>query len=178
SFQLFQQYLKRLKDSGLLLVVVSRNEERDVREVFARHPGMALQSDDIAAWRVNWQHKSENLRELADELNLGLDSFVFVDDDPATRLEVKTRVPDVHVVPLPADAADYCETLDRLWLFDGAPATAEAATRTEKAQEERRRRKEHGSAASLEEYLARLELEVELRAAGDDDWPRVAQLTQ
>ena len=178
SFQLFQEYLKRLKERGLLLVVVSRNEERDVRDVFTRHPGMVLQEDDIAAWRVNWQHKSENLRELADELNLGLDSFVFVDDDPATRLEVKTRVPEVHVVPLPADAAAYCETLDRLWLFDGAEATEEDATRTEKARQERSRREEHGAAASLDEFLARLDLEVELRAAGDGDWPRVAQLTQ
>src|SRR5262249_55963706 len=113
SFQLFQRYLKRLKDRGLLLVVVSKNEEHDVRDVFAQHPGMVLSADDIAAWRVNWEPKSESLLQLADELNLGLDSFVFVDDDPAARLEVKTRLPAVHVVPLPDDAAAYCETLDR-----------------------------------------------------------------
>jgi FkbH-like protein len=178
SFQLFQQYLKRLKELGLLLVVVSRNEEHDVREVFSHHPGMVLGVEDIAAWRVNWEHKSENLRELADELNLGLDSFVLVDDDPATRMEVKTRVPEVHVVPLPDDPAAYCETLDRLWLFDGAQATAEDATRTEKARQEERRREERGSAVSLEEFLERLELEVDLRLPGVDDWPRVAQLTQ
>jgi FkbH-like protein len=179
SFQLFQQYLLRLKERGLLLAVVSKNEEPDVRDVFTRHPGMVLGVDDIAAWRVNWQHKSENLRELADELNLGLDSFVLVDDDPAVRMEVTTRVPEVHVVPLPDDPAAFCETLDRLWLFDGgAEITVEDATRTEKAQQEERRSRERGAASSLEDFLTRLELEVELDRAGESDWPRVAQLTQ
>jgi FkbH-like protein len=178
SFQLFQQYLKRLKDRGLLLVVVSKNEEHDVRAVFADHPEMVLHTEDIAAWKVNWQPKSENLRELAEELNLGLDTFVLVDDDPVARMEVKTRLPDVHVVPLPDDPAAYCETLDRLWLFDGAAPTGVDATRTQKAQEEQSRRRERGSAVSLEDFLARLELKVEVTAAGEQDWPRVAQLTQ
>ena len=177
SFQLFQRHLKRLQERGLLLVVVSRNEEHDVREVFERHPEMVLGTADIAAWRVNWEHKSENLRALADELSLGLDSFVFLDDDPATRLEVKTRVPAVHVVPLPGDPALYCETLARLWLFDGRPATTEDATRTLKAHEEQRRQREL-SDAGLDDFLARLGLEVELISPGEHDWPRVAQLTQ
>jgi FkbH-like protein len=178
SFQLFQRQLLRLKERGLLLTVVSRNEDDDVRDVFARHPGMVLRAEDIAAWRVNWRHKSENLSELADELNLGLDSFVFLDDDPVARMEVKSRTPAVHVVPLPEDPAGYCETLERLWLFDGTVTTTVDATRTQKAREERRRRGERDSAVSLDEFLRRLELEVELRAAGEGDLARVAQLTQ
>ncbi|MEI2616651.1 MAG: HAD-IIIC family phosphatase [Thermomicrobiales bacterium] len=83
AYQLFQQQLKRLKERGILLAVVSRNEEADVLEVFERHPGMVLRPADIATWSVNWRHKSENLRSLAEEMNLGLDSFVFLDDDPA-----------------------------------------------------------------------------------------------
>jgi FkbH-like protein len=178
SFQLFQRYLKRLKDRGTLLVVVSRNEERDVREVFAKHPEMVLGLDDIAAWRVNWRHKSDNLRELADELNLGLDSFVFLDDDPAVRLEVETRVPDVHVVPLPVSPAEYCETLSRLWLFDGTQPTAVDTGRTRMMQDEQRRQQLSGSAPTLDAFLAGLELRAEMRVASDRDWPRVAQLTQ
>jgi len=178
SFQLFQQYLKRLKDRGLLLAVVSRNEKHDVEDVFAHHPEMVLRADDIAAWQVNWDHKSENLRRLADDLNLGLDSFVFLDDDAATRMEVKTRTPEVHVVPLPIDPADYCETLDRLWLFDGADATTVDATRTQKAREEEHRRRDRDAAGSLDEFLSALDLEVDVRRANDADWPRVAQLTQ
>lgn len=178
SFQLFQRYLKQLKQRGLLLVVVSKNEERDVRDVFANHPGMVLQADDIAAWRVNWRHKSENLRELAQELNLALDSFVFLDDDPASRLEVETRLPDVHVVPLPPSPANYCETLSRLWLFDGARPTDVDAARTRMAQDEQRRQQERAAAPTLETYLDGLDLRVHMHPAAERDWPRLAQLTQ
>ncbi len=178
AFQLFQRRLKHLKDRGLLLVVASRNEPADVQSVFEQHPGMVLSVDDIAAWRVNWRPKSENLRELAEELNLGLDAFVFVDDDAATRLEVKTRVPSVHVVPMPGEPFAFSETLERLWLFDGAAPTDVDAARTRMAQEEQRRKEERGVAVTLEDFLARLELEVDFRQAGDRDLPRVAQLTQ
>jgi FkbH-like protein len=178
SFQLFQEYLKRLKDRGLLLVVVSKNEEHDVREVFARHPEMVLRPNDIAAWRVNWRHKSDNPRELAEELNLGRDSFVLLDDDPVARMEVQSRLPEVHVVPLGEDPATFCDTLERLWLFDGGPVTNEDATRTQKAQQEERRNRERAEALTLDDFLARLELEVDMKRPGGADWPRVAQLTQ
>jgi FkbH-like protein len=178
SFQLFQQRLKQLKERGFLLAVVSKNEAQDVRDVFERHPGMILRHDDIAAWRVNWMHKSDNLRELAEELNLGLDAFVLLDDDPAVRLEVKTRVPAVHVVPLPDEPTRFCETLERLWLFDGGLGTAVDAARTRMTHEERRRSEARQDALSLEDFLARLELHVDVSRATERDWPRVAQLTQ
>jgi len=178
SFQLFQRSLKQLKERGLLLAVVSRNEEADVRNVFENHPEMVLRTDDIAAWRVNWKHKSENLQELADEMNLGLDSFVFLDDDMAVRMEVSMRVPAVHVVPLPLDATRYCETLERLWLFDEAHATEADLKRTQMMQEESKRQQVRKTAASLADYLAGLELEVEMREASENEWPRIAQLTQ
>jgi FkbH-like protein len=178
SFQLFQRSLKRLQERGLLLAVVSKNEEADVLRVFENHPEMVLRPGDIAAWRVNWKHKSENLQELAEELNLGIDSFVFLDDDGAVRQEVAMRLPGVHVVPLPADPARYGETLKRLWLFDGASATEADRKRTRMMQEEGLRRRERAAAATLEDYLASLDLEVEIREPGDSEWPRVAQLTQ
>ena len=178
SFQLFQRYLKQLKDRGLLLAVVSKNEEADVLRVFENHPEMVLRPDDIAAWRVNWNHKSQNLQELAEELNLGIDSFVFLDDDAAVRMEVSMRLPGIHVVPLPDDPARYCETLGQLWLLDGAQATEADRKRTRMMQEESRRRGEQRTAASLEQYLASLDLEVEIREPDDAEWPRVAQLSQ
>ncbi len=178
AFQLFQHQLKRFKDRGLLLVVVSKNEERDVRNVFEQHPGMILRPDDIAAWRVNWNLKSQNLRELADELNLGINAFVLLDDDPAVRLEVQTSLPDVHVVPLPKDPAAYGETLNRLWLFDGIQTTAVDAARTRMMHEESRRQSARKSTASLTAFLASLELRVEMAPPTEYEWPRVAQLTQ
>jgi len=178
SYQLFQRQIQQLKERGLLLVVVSKNEEADVMRVFAEHPEMVLRAEDIAAWRVNWKHKSENLQELAEELNLGSDSFVLLDDDPAVRMEVGMRLPGVHVVPLPENAAGYCETLERLWLFDGAAATEADRKRTRMMQEEGQRRAEKGRAGNLEEYLAGLQLEVEMRGPEESEWARVAQLTQ
>jgi FkbH-like protein len=178
GFQLFQRYLKRLKERGLLLAVVSRNEESDVRAVFENHPEMVLAPDDIAAWRVNWNHKSENLAELAEELNVGLDSFVFLDDDAALRMEVAMRLPDVHVVPLPEDSARFCETLEHLWLFDGAQTTETDLKRTRMMLEESWRQQERKTAASLDGYLASLDLEVDMREPAENEWPRVAQLTQ
>jgi FkbH-like protein len=178
SFQLFQRYLKRLQARGFLLVVASRNEPHDVREVFEKHPEMVLRPDDIAAWRVNWEPKSQNLRELADELRLGLDSFVFLDDDPVARLEIKSLVPEVHVVPLPSDPSSFCETLAHLWLFDGPPPTAVDSSRTRMMHEESQRQKASTSFHSLDEFLAGLELEVEIGPPDEQEWARVAQLTQ
>jgi FkbH-like protein len=177
-FQLFQHALLRLRQRGVLLTLVSRNEEHDVFEVFDNHPGMVLRRDDIAAWRINWQPKSQNLRELADELNLGLDSFVFLDDDPAVRLHVETHLPQVHVFPTPAEPARFAEALSRLWLFDAPRLTAEDASRTVMLGQERLRRQERATVADLSSYLHGLQLRVAMREAQPRDLARVAQLTQ
>ncbi|MCU1263175.1 MAG: hypothetical protein JWO80_6060, partial [Bryobacterales bacterium] len=169
SFMLFQKRLKALQQKGVLLAVVSRNELAEVRNVFDHHPGMVLRSADIVAWRVNWNHKSENLRDLAQELNLGLESFVFFDDDPAVRLEMQTRVPEVHVIPLPAEPSEYCSVFDRLWLFDGVSATAADESRTLMVQQETARKQELGTNQSLEAFLADLDLRVTISYAGEHD---------
>ena len=177
-FQLFQQAALRLKNRGVLLVVVSRNELADVQQVFETHPGMILRSSDIAAWRVNWQPKSQNLREIASELNLGLDSFVFMDDDPANQLEVQAALPEVTVVPLPLDPAQFAETLERLWCFDATSITSADTNRTQLIHQEHARQTLRNDAIDLESYLASLELQVTMRIATAADMPRVAQLTQ
>lgn len=178
GYQLFQRQLLRLKERGLLLALVSRNEEADVWEVFDNHPGMILKRQDIAAWRIDWTDKSENLLQLAEELNLGIDSFVFFDDDPARRLEVAARTPQVKVVPLPDSPERYAETLGRLWLFDRATATDEDRARTRMIRQERERRQVKQAGGGLEDYLRELDLHVDFRPAGERDLPRVAQLSQ
>jgi FkbH-like protein len=177
SFQLFQKHLKRLKQRGVLLAIVSTNEEGDVQGVFRDHPEMVLRAEDIAAWSINWKAKSENLRELVGKLHLSIDSFVFLDDDPAIRMEVAMRLPGIHVVPLPADPALFVETLEKLWLFDGTETDTDRS-RTRLMQEEEQRESLKNSAASLDEYLATLQLEIEVREPLDAEWPRIAQLTQ
>lgn len=178
SFQAFQRVLLELKRQGVLLTLVSRNEEADVVDVLERHPGMLLRRSDVVALRVNWRPKSDNLRELATELNLGLDAFVFVDDDAAQRLLVETAVPSVHVLPLPEDPAQYASTLRKAWIFDAEQITDEDRNRTEMLQQEAARTQQRLSAADLDAYLHGLGLIVEVHEAADRDLPRVAQLTQ
>jgi FkbH-like protein len=177
-FQRFQQSIRRLKERGVLLAVVSRNELSDVQHVFESHPEMILRSGDIAAWRVNWQPKSQNLKEIAAELNVGLNSFVFVDDDPANQLEVNSHAPEVTVLPVPRDPADYGPMLDRLWCFDAAATTDADTQRTQMMHQEHARKKHQQESMDLESYLVSLELRVEMRPATAADMPRVAQLTQ
>jgi FkbH-like protein len=178
AFQWMQKTILDLKKRGVLLVLVSRNQERDVFEVFDNHPGMLVRREDLAGWRINLNPKSQNLRELAAELNLGLDAFVFVDDDPVQRLHVQSHLPQVHVFPMPADPVRYAESLCKLWIFDTTALTFEDSARTEMLRQERLRQQSIAATESLDGYLEGLRLRVEMRAAQARDLPRVAQLTQ
>lgn len=178
SFKLFQQQILRLKNQGILLALVSRNEERDVLEVLNEHPEMLLKRQDFASSRINWQRKSENLKALATELNLGLDAFVFVDDDPANRAEVEENASGVTVLPLPADPTRYCETLGALWCFDSVAVSAEDQARTEMMHQQRERDELRNDTKDQSDYLASLQLRATMRPATERELPRVAQLTQ
>lgn len=178
SFQLFQQQVLEWKRRGCLLVIVSRNDEADVWRVFDEHPEMVLRRQDISAARINWQPKSQNLKELAAELNLGLDSFVFLDDDPANHAEVSANAPGVTVIPLPADPTLYCQTANRLWRFDAPLFTAEDQNRAAMMSAESERKQFQQATTDLASYLQSLQLRVEMRVAGPAELPRVSQLTQ
>lgn len=178
SFRLFQEMLLELKKRGVLLALVSKNEEADVWNVFEHHPEMVLFRSDIAAYRINWKEKSSNLYEIARELNVGLDSFVFVDDSPVECLEVETNAPEVTVVSMPSEAARYAETLSELWCFDSLSITSEDKMRTEFVAGEQQRRELQQSETSLESYLESLKLVVQIRFAEEVDLLRVSQLTQ
>ncbi len=178
SFQLFQKQVLELKRRGCLLVLVSRNDEADVWRVFDEHPEMVLRRQDITAARINWSPKSQNLKELAAELNLGLDSFVFIDDDPANHAEVSANAPGVTVVPMPSDPTRYCQTLSRLWRFDAPQLTVEDQNRAEMMHAEQKRQQQLEATIDLGSYLQSLRLRVSMRVAKEADLPRVSQLTQ
>jgi len=97
-FQDFQRVILAIAKRGILIALVSKNNENDVWQVFDSHPGMILKKKDISAWRINWEEKSQNIRELANELDLGLDSFVFWDDNPLERERVQHLLPEVETV--------------------------------------------------------------------------------
>lgn len=178
AFQLLQGRIRALRDRGVLIALVSRNEPADVWRVFDEHPGMILRRDDIAASRIAWRPKSTLLRELADELSFSLDAFVLLDDDPVVRSEVEANAPGVLVLPLPADPIERPAAVADLWSFDGAGPTAVDLARTRMVREERERSAAFEQVADMETYLRDLDLEVSVGAATPAEVPRVAQLTQ
>ena len=156
-----------LKEKGVLLVALSRNDAEDVKGVWDDRR-MVIREDDFAAMRIDWNGKPANLDDVARELNLGVDSFVFVDDDPANRAEMRAVLPEVAVAPFPSDLSIY---------FPFAGTTAEDAARTQMYKDEAKRR-EAASGLSYHDYLCSLAICNDIHAMTEDEIPRVAQLAQ
>jgi FkbH-like protein len=174
----FQQHLKALARRGVVLAICSRNNPEDALAVLRQHPGMVLREDDFAAMRVNWQDKPGNLIELSHELQLGLDAFVFVDDDKANGQVVQEALPEVLVVDLPDDPALYVSTLRQLRVFDTLQLTQEDADRARLYTEQRRREDAARSVGDVEAYLASLGTVITIERVSEATVARTAQLTQ
>ena len=173
-----QEFMLRQIEAGMLISLCSKNGEEDVQAVFAQNAGMRLRERDIAARRVNWNPKSQSLRELAAELQLGLDSFVFVDDNPIECAEVEDQCPEVLTLLLPQDAEEIPGFLKNVWAFDHWKVTAEDAKRTEMYRQNAEREQIRKQASTLDDFLAGLELKLKIRAMEEADLARVSQLTE
>jgi FkbH-like protein len=176
TYKWFQRAVLGLRDRGILLAVCSTNDAEVVHDVLDSHPEMILRRGDFAAERVNWRPKSENLREIAEELNIGVDSLVLFDDNPVERAEVRSRLPEVRVVDVPSDPALYVLALGDVVEFDMPTVTPEDRSRTESYRAERERRQSETSATSLEEFLASLDMSAEIGPLNPGTLQRVAQL--
>jgi amino acid adenylation domain-containing protein/FkbH-like protein len=172
-----QQFMRRQQESGKLLVVCSKNEEADVGAVFDQGAAMPLTREHFSAWRVNWRPKSENLQSIAQELKLGLDSFIFIDDSPVECAEVEANCPGVLTLQLPADPALIPQFLDHCWVFDQLKTTEEDRARAALYQQNRLREQSQAQAMSFADFIAELELEVCIAPAAPAQLARVAQLT-
>ncbi|GGZ21330.1 SDR family NAD(P)-dependent oxidoreductase [Streptomyces poonensis] len=173
-----QEWAVELHDRGVLLCLCSKNEDEDVDEVFRQRTDMPLRLEHIAARRVNWDPKPDNLAELARELGLGLDSMVFLDDNPVEIAAVRAAHPEVLALPVPGDEKDLPAFLDRLWAFDRADVTDEDRQRTAMYRAARDREALRGSSTTLAEFIAGLDLRIDVHEARPEQLPRVAQLTQ
>jgi FkbH-like protein len=162
---------------GVLVCLASKNREADVLEVLERRAEMRLNANHIVAHRVNWQPKSTNIRSLAAELNLGLDAFVFIDDNPVECAQMRAELPHVVTIQLPAEH-EIPAFLTRLWMFDKLKGTAEDAGRTRMYKENSARRAIESAASDIGEFLAALDLKIDIAAPSQDEWERVEQLTQ
>lgn len=173
-----QRELINLYDRGVLIALCSKNNEADVLDVLRKHPGMVLRETHVAAHRINWEDKASNIRAIARELNIGLDSLVFVDDSPFECGLVREQLPEVAVVQVKPDDTDFGSQLARHGYFDALVASREDSLRTAHFKAEAERRELQSSAGSLDEYLASLGMVAEVGAAHDEVIPRIAQLTQ
>lgn len=177
AFVAFQEAILSLYKRGIILAINSKNNEADALEVLEHHPDMVLRPHHFAAMRINWQDKAANLRDIAAELNIGLDSLVFMDDNPAECALVRSRLPEVLTIHLPNDPALYRSTLLDLTDFDSLALTEEDRMRGQLyAQRRERQSWEAGHAGNLDDYLGELEMVVEVAPADDFAIPRVAQL--
>jgi FkbH-like protein len=177
AFRAFQLAVKQIGSQGVLLAAISKNDAEPVRAVLRDHPRMTLRENDFVRVTASWRPKHEHLAELAESLNLGLDSFVFADDSPFECGLIRREFPDVAVVRLDDDPALHVEKLLRDGWFDVRELTAEDRTRAAKYRDEQVRKDFLDSFDSLDIYLRELNVHVRLAQAGEPDIPRVSQLT-
>lgn len=176
AFATFQKYVASLKRRGILLAVCSKNNEADARAPFESHPEMVLKLEDITLFVANWKSKDENLRHIAQTLNIGLDSLVFVDDNPVERRWIRRQLPEVEVVELPQDPALYIEALERQLPFEALSLSAEDRQRAESYRANEERQVLRATTSTVAEFLVALEMSVDLRPFDEANLARVAQL--
>ncbi len=176
SYAIFQRQLKALRNRGVLLGIVSKNDEATAMEAIRRRPEMVLGVEDFVGWRINWRDKAANIVELVEELNLGLQSVVFIDDNPAERDRVRQALPEVLVPDWPMDPAAYPAALKALHCFDVVRLSDEDRGRTAMYRQERRRSEALATCGSREQWLRSLQVRVRVRPLDEGNLPRAAQL--
>jgi FkbH-like protein len=178
-YKRFQQEVRGLAKRGVILAIASKNNADDVWQVFDEHPDMVLSRDDIAAARINWDDKASNIQSIVQELNIGMNSVVFVDDSSFELNLVKSTLPEIQVLQFPEKNAFTFEgVLTRLGLFDNLAISEEDKNRGEMYKAEQQRKDAATDVVNLDDYYTSLEMVAELRAIDEFALPRATQLTQ
>lgn len=173
-----QQWIKKLKNRGIIICVCSKNDESVAKEPFEKHPDMVLRLEDISVFVANWENKADNIRSIQQILHIGLDSMVFLDDNPAERAFVRRELPALCVPELPEDPADYLEYLYSLNLFETASYSPADQDRTQQYQAEALRTVSAQQFANEAAFLESLRMVGSVDCFNAYTIPRVAQLTQ
>jgi FkbH-like protein len=176
SFLEFQKVILQLFKRGIILAVNSKNNLSDVIDVFQNHPDMILKENYFAAMRVNWNDKASNMSSIADELNIGLDSIVFWDDDPVNRELIKQKLSDVFVVDVPKDYSIYAKTLRNLPFFNSFTLTDEDMKKGQMYASQKQRKTFENNFTNMDDFLSSLEMEVIHQDANEFTIPRISQL--
>ena len=176
AFLDFQRALKALVRRGVLLGIVSKNEEQVALSAINSHPEMVLGRADFVGWRIDWTDKAHHIASLAAELNLGLQDVVFIDDNPTERARVREALPEVLVPDWPADPSHYAATLEQMVCFDAPDRTWEDGARNQMYAEEKERHTDREAVGALDEWLHTLALQVSAERVNRTNVRRTIQL--
>jgi len=178
-FNEIQNIIKGLHNEGVLLALCSKNNAQDVDNVFKSHPEMILKKDDLISKKINWNDKASNIKEISLELNIGLDSFVFIDDSPFEIGLIREALPEVSCFQVPENLSEYPALVRKIKpLFFNLSVSEEDTKKTKLYQQDQDRKVASKSFISVEEYLSSLDLKIHVESGWDIPIPRVAQLTQ
>jgi FkbH-like protein len=174
----FQKEILKLYNKGVILAINSKNNKEDVMELFQRHPDMILRKEHFASMRINWKDKASNMKEIAQELNIGLDSMIFIDDSPVERELIRQKLPGVKVIELPQDPSEFSQFLANLDDFESVVYSEEDKKRGQfyRARVLTQRLKEE--TISLDDFYYSLQMVAIIKLADDTVIPRLAQMTQ
>src|SRR6202163_1664409 len=175
AYQALQRALLNLSRKGILLAICSKNNLDDAMEALEKHPGMLVRPKHFAAMRINWTDKAQNLREIAQELNLGIDALVFLDDNPFEREQVRAALPEVTVIDLGKNPLEYASAVRNCAAFERLTLSSEDQQRTEMYAAQKRRAGAEQNFQSKEDFFRFLEQEAELVTVSALTLPRVAQ---
>jgi len=177
SFVEFQKRLLALNKRGIILAINSKNNFDDAIEVIQKHPNMILKEENFACVKINWDDKVVNLQKIAEELNIGIDSIVFFDDDPINQEYVKESLPGVLVVNLPKDSSQYPQIITEMKEFDVLKITEEDTKRSDMYLGQKKRRELENKVGDFNEFLKQMNIEVNVQKANSFSIPRISQLT-
>ena len=172
----FQRVILALNERGIILAINSRNNEDEALRVIREHPHMILREDNFASIKINWNDKISNIKAIAEELNIGLDSLVYFDDDPINREVMSKALPEVMTVDLPEDPALYAQKLMSLNDFNTFSITEEDKKRGRMYIEEKKRNHLENSVSNLDDFLSQLGIKIKIRRGDKFTIPRISQL--
>lgn len=180
AFLYFQKVLVELSKSGVILAICSKNNEADVKECWSKNPYNIINEKYISSYRINWNNKADNIKEIAAELNIGLDSFVFVDDNPTEREFVKQTLPMVEVPDFPEQPYNLANFADELTenYFKVYTLTDEDKKKTEEYKANAERSKEQSKFTDMDSFIRSLEIKMTIQTANKMNISRIAQMTQ
>lgn len=178
AYKHFQQEIIHLKNRGVIIALCSKNNEQDVWEVFDSNTNMVLSKDDIVAFEINWDSKAENIKKIAERINIGLDSIVFVDDSHFECELVRNQLPEVEVIQLGKNISENASLIRRCRLFSSLTLTEDDKNRNATYKAEQVRKNLQAKYSTMDEYLSSLNMKATIRRNMQEDVPRIAQMTQ